>query len=301
MKNIILGLIAVFTLFSCNEIARKNSGSWQYIKEPTQDINTQAPPQEPIDLEEEKKYLIKLESILVQDFQLNFKGYYKNGNSWANKVQVPQKVNIKYLVQALDEYGERGERMLGLMGNTPEELKYKGELEIKVAAVKDFLDNHDRDQSFFIKPKEENPTTPPPKEREESANLPAYCTNLAGVYKEIGTDINGNLITITGDEDCKKFNFVTNNKNYQYEISVPQELKCNSFGSSTICSRSSKMSDDLITFIIQEKWGFSGCNQRNIITVDVNGGILNSSLTYRCNDSTKNYDKITEYHLINVP
>ena len=255
--------------------------------------------QGPIDLVEEKKGVFNLESILRKDFKLGFKGIFRNGNRWGYKVQVPHTVNKVHLVRVLDDFKERGERLLDQMGETREEIIYKDELRIKVEAAKYFIENHDRDSSLFVIPQVAPPKPKKPEAETEEAEAPtepAYCSNLAGIYWEVGKEYKGERIEII-KVDCSNFKLKLNNENHKYNIPFSKNFKCNSIGSYGLCTKGLKIDNNLINVFINEKWHHNGCHLNKNITIDMGRGILNSGVTYRCNDRTKNFSKLIEYQL----
>ncbi len=301
--NIQLVMIISFLTISCKEISRKNAGSWEYIKVPAQEQKIpeeRAKIPEAFDVAEDKKQLAKLEVVLKEDFKLKFKGYYKKGNRWAVKVQVPLKENKRYLLQILEDFEIKGERILGTIGNEPTELKYKGELEIKVEAVKYFIENHDRDDSLFIKPQAPKPAEAktPPKVAAPNVNLPAYCNGLAGLYKELGNEENGESIEIRkiDKNDCLRYEIKINDQNFIYKLKLTDKFGCKSMGSYSLCTKGDKSAQNLISFIINEKWKNSGCETNQNLNIDIGRGILNLFLIRRCNDG-QGYKKSVEYHL----
>ncbi|RLA61976.1 MAG: hypothetical protein DRQ88_00705 [Epsilonproteobacteria bacterium] len=286
-----VGLFTLISIYSCNEIPRKNAGNWNFLKDPVRENNIQ----ETEDIKEEKKEITKIESILMQDFKLRFKGVIRNGRKWGYKVQVPKSVNKKYLLRVLEDFEIIGNRILGKIGNTKEELKYKGELDIKVEAVKYFLENHDRDQTLFIS----LPVAPPQQAQAsntETQDPKDHCSNLSGIYWETGKEYTGESIEIT-KVNCNNFKLKQNNQNHYYDVSFYKNFKCSSIGSYALCTKGIKIDNNLINLFINEKWLHTGCDLKKNITIDISRGILNSGVTYHCKDSSKNYSRLIEYQL----
>lgn len=296
--NLLLSIITLFIIYSCNEVQRKNSGSWEYVREPKDERNINGgenKPPETIDLTEEKKEIAKKESFIRTDFNLNFKSVFEDG-VYGYKIQVPISVKKINLISALEDFEISADRILAKIGDTPIDLKYKGELEIKVKAIKYFLENHDRDQTLFVKP----PVDPTPKPEDPTTETPpeetGYCANLAGNYWEVGKEYKGERIEIL-KVDCTNFKYKENGQSHTYNISFYKDFKCKSMGSYALCTRAIKIDNNLINLLIKETWHNTGCTLNKNITIDLGRGILNSGITYRCSDSTKNYSKLIEFQL----
>jgi len=200
---------------------------------------------------------------LHRSYDLRF--YIVKTAPFAYKLRVDGDVDINKLVEDLESFELDGEKYLGILTKEDKKSSFNRKLNEKLKAIRNFLDFHSTDSSFFIS------KTPGEK-----------CPDISGAYSKNGQD-NSEDIIIIKSQGCQKFEVSRNQKKKGPIIKLGELENCNIGEGYKLCYLGRQMASKHIEFVFLEKWEHENCSKKNWVQVDEKGGSLISKVMQTCN------------------
>jgi len=245
------------------------------------------------------KEVDKIEVTLKREFGLRFKKYIYNDKIRAFKVQVPNKKNITNVLRGLESYEIMGQRFLDGIPEGFSDLQLKKEIELKLSAVKYFIENYDQDITLFINPgrPESTPapesevvppeTEMPEREARNDGVERGACPPVAGKYEEIGPQYGPKSLQVF-KMDCNNFWVRRPGEKQNFKVTFSDVEKCDDIGSYQVCSKGEKVGKNVFNMTIKEQFLDKGCRRVHSLTFNLGQELLISSLTYICKERSQN-------------